>query len=217
MELALLPDCERQRNFASARRKQQYLCGRALLRRVLQEYTSAPGISFELSATDDGKPVFMGGPAISISHTGDLVACCVAESGDVGIDLEVNNDQRETREVANKFFSAEESAWLGSQPSDRFFMLWVLKEAYVKATGLSIFGGVNRLRCTVVPPDINVLGNADRMRELRLYSLGGTFLALATTSESLLETRFVTWNSSTDELLPGTDAQLLAVSGDLAN
>lgn len=217
LELALLPACELDRSFASARRRRQYLCGRALLRRLLQDLAGEPAISFELETTADGKPVCVGGPAISITHTGDVIACCVAESGDVGVDLEVNNEQRETRKIAGKFFSPEESAWLDSQPGDRFFMLWVLKEAYVKAIGRSIFGGINRLRCTVAPPEINILGNSDRMRELGLYRLDGAFLALATTDDSLADVRFSNWNSVTDELSPGTNAQLLARSGDLAN
>jgi len=216
-ELALLPESESQRDFGSARRKQQYLCARALLRRLLENSTGESGSSHELHITADGKPVCVNGPAISITHTGDLIACCLAEAGDVGIDLEANNQQREMSKVARKFFSAEESTWLAAQPKDRFFMLWVLKEAYVKAIGTSIFGGANRLRCSVTPPVINVLRNSDNMRNLGLYYLGGAFLALATTEESLADVRIVRWDSVANELLPETESRLLAMSGDLVN
>jgi phosphopantetheinyl transferase len=213
----LLPGSELDREFASARRRREYLCGRALLRGLLQEREEKPGISYELATTEEGKPVCLDGPPISISHTGDFIACCIAESGDIGIDIETNNEKREVHRVADKFFSAEESAWLNSQPEDRFYMLWVLKEAYVKAIGRSIFGGMNRLRCTVTPPHINVLGNADRMRYLCLYHLGGKFLALASSDDSLADINIMHWDAAASALSPGTEAQLLATSGGPAN
>jgi 4'-phosphopantetheinyl transferase len=213
----LLPDNELGREFASARRRREYLCGRALLRGLLQDHEEKPGISYELTTTKEGKPVCVDGPPISISHTGDFIACCIAGSGDIGIDIETNNEKREVNSVASKFFSAEESAWLDSQPKDRFFMLWVLKEAYVKAIGRSIFGGINRLRCTVTPPHINVLGNADRMHHLCLYRLGGKFLASASSDDSLADIKMMHWDSAANALFPGTEARLLATSGGPAN
>ena len=214
-ELARLPSEERDREFASSKRRQEFLCGRSLLRRMLQDRTGAPAASHQLKISKDGKPECVNGPAISITHAGDRVACSIADSGAVGIDLEVVAERRDPMKLANKFFSVEESGWLSTQPVDRFFMLWVLKEAYVKAIGRSIFGGINRLRCRVLPPDIDVLGVNDRMRNLCLFAAGEAFLALATTKDSLAEVAISRWDFSADKFVTNDEFSLLATSGEL--
>jgi len=213
-ELASVSDHERNREFASDMRRQQYLCGRSLLRRMLEDWTGIQAASHELTLTEAGKPVCVEGPAISITHSGDRIACGIAESGDIGIDLEVINDRRDPEKLAKKFFSREESDWLGTQPTNRFFMLWVLKEAYVKAIGRSIFGGINRLRCTVVPPGIDVIAVSDRMHDLRLYKSEDSLLALAATEVSLADVSIRRWDADANELLTSEEFHLLASSRD---
>lgn len=214
-ELARLPSEERDREFASSKRRQEFLCGRSLLRRMLQDRTGAPAASHQLEISKDGKPECVDGPAISITHAGDRVACSIVDSGAIGIDLEVVAVRRDPMKLANKFFSAEESGWLSTQPVDRFFMLWVLKEAYVKAIGRSIFGGINRLRCRVLPPDIDVLGVDDRMRNLSLFAAEETFLAVATTRDSLSDVAISRWEFGADQFVTNDEFSLLAKSGEL--
>jgi len=182
---------------------------------MLQDRTGAPAASHKLLISKDGKPECMDGPAISITHAGDRVACSIADSGAIGIDLEVVAERRNPKKLANKFFSKEESGWLSTQPVDRFFMLWVLKEAYVKAIGCSIFGGINRLRCRVSPPEIDVLGVNDQMRDLCLFAAGEVFLALATTKDSLAEVAIRRWDFSADQFVVDDEFSLLATSGEL--
>jgi len=211
-ELALIPGAERDREFGSARRRQQYLCGRSLLRRMLQNQTGEPAISHQLTTTESGKPVCIDGPAISITHTGDRVACGVAEDGDIGIDTELMAKQRDISRITREFFSDEESSWLETQTKDRFFMLWVLKEAYVKAMGRSIFGGINRLRCKVKPPHIDIISMADRMRGLCLYVTDDSMLALAATETSLTTVEFERWDPDAERLTNSSEYRLLAAT-----
>jgi phosphopantetheine--protein transferase-like protein len=215
-ELARLPDAEREREFGSDKRRQEFLCGRSLLRRMLQDKTGVPAANHELKISEDGKPECVGGPAISITHAGDQVACGIADSGAVGVDLEAVALRRDPKKLANKLFSSDESDWLAAQPVDHFFMLWVLKEAYVKAIGRSIFGGINRLRCRVLPPDIEVIGMDDRMHNLCLFSAGEVYLALASTEESLSDVAISKWDFGTDQFVANDEFSLLATSGELA-
>jgi phosphopantetheine--protein transferase-like protein len=216
-ELTLIPSAERDREFGSARRRQQYLCGRSLLRRMLQDRTGEPAISHQLTTTESGKPVCIDGPAISITHAGDRVACGVAEDGDIGIDIELMAEQRDISRITRKFFSEEESSWLETQTKDRFFMLWVLKEAYVKATGRSIFGGINRLRCKVEPPHIDIISMSDRMRSLCLYVTDDSMLALAATETSLATVEFERWDTDTERLTSSNEYRLLATTRETEN
>ena len=216
-ELALVPEDERKREFGSEQRRQQYLCGRSLLRLMLQERTGKPAASIELTTTEHGKPVCVDGPAVGITHTGNTVACGIADHGELGIDLEIVNERRDTSRVARKFYSSEEADWLETQPLDRFYMLWVLKEAYVKAMGQSIFGSVNRLRCKVVPPLIEPGIECEPFRDLCLYAAGDCYLALVTTEASLRGATVERWESGSDKLQVDTQFQLIASSYDYAN
>ena len=73
-ELALLSDDERERHFESTERRRQFLSGRLLARRMLQRQTGAPPASHRIRAGDHGKPYCAGGPPLSITHAGGLVA-----------------------------------------------------------------------------------------------------------------------------------------------
>jgi phosphopantetheine--protein transferase-like protein len=181
-ELSQLPVEERDRQFASAERRRQFLCSRWLLRTMLSEAGGQAAASYRLVAGDRGKPICEGGPAVSISHAGNHVACCIADQADVGVDIEVIDLRRHAPKVARRFFASAEADWLDTQPKDRFFMLWVLKEAYVKVLGCGIFGGLDGLQCTVDPPRIHVLESGLDAPGLALFELDGVYMAVASSA-----------------------------------
>ena len=194
LELVSQHELAHQETFTSARRQQEYLCGRALLRLMLEHWTGVPAKSHRFAKTESGKPLCVDGPAVSITHSSGIVACAIADSGDIGIDLEAVNPRRNVSAVAKKFYSQKEASWLETQSADRFFMLWVLKEAYVKSMGHSIFGGINGLTCKVRPPHIEVINASDSFRELGLYQCDDMFLGLVTTQASLGDVKIGRWN-----------------------
>ncbi len=198
--------------YTSARRQQEYLCGRALLRLMLEDWTGMPAKSHRFAKTESGKPFCVEGPAVSITHSGGLVACVIADSGDIGIDLEAVNPRRNILKVAQKFYSQKETSWLQTQAADRFFMLWVLKEAYVKSMGRSIFGGINGLTCKVSPPHIEVINASDSFRELGLYQCDDMFLGLATTQASLGDVKIGRWIAGGEIEGAGNEFELLATT-----
>jgi len=195
-ELDSIPPAElHQANEVRARgRQQQYLCARALLRLTLQRWTGDSPQSHRLTKTEEGKPICIDGPAVSVTHSGDLIACAVSDSAEIGIDLEVPRRRRRVKGIARGYFSREEASWLETQPEDRFYMLWVLKEAYLKAIGHGILGGLDRLRCKVLPPRIEASVEGAPSPGLGLYAMGDAFLALATTPSPLETVTFERWN-----------------------
>jgi len=217
-ERELIPGHElaHQETFTAERRQQEYLCGRALLRLMLEHWTGRPAKSHRLSKAESGKPICIDGPAVSITHSGGLVACAIAESGDIGIDLEAVNPRRNIAKVARKFYSENEANWLETQAADRFFMLWVLKEAYVKAMGRSIFGGINGLCCKVEPPRIDVIDASDGFRELGLYNCDDMFLGLATTQAALGDIKIGRWDPVGEIESANNKFKLMATTYDIA-
>lgn len=162
---------------------------------MLSRFDGSPPESYRITRNEQGKPACEGGPAFSITHTRDYVACCVADSGDVGVDLEAIDPRRRVARVARRFFSPREADWLDTQPRDRFFMLWVLKEAYGKATGSGVVDAFKSLQCIVEPPRIEILETRTGLPDLRLFELHDNYLAVAGIGASPGELEVERWDA----------------------
>lgn len=83
------------------------------------------------------------------SHSGEQLLVGLGEGVRLGVDLERLRPRPRMREVAARFFHADEIAWLAGLPDaeypDRFFRLWCAKEAMLKAHGHGISFGLHRL------------------------------------------------------------------------
>ena len=203
---------EQADRYQSDLRRQQYVASRAMLRALLAQHTGKPASSFQLTADERGKPVCVNGPAISISHSGDIVACVVMDAGEVGIDVEFPGRPRNITGIADRYFSPEEAEWLTSQAPDRFYMLWVLKEAFLKATGIGIAGGLDKLRCIVEPPLVRLLDDSARVAALRLYGLEDGFLGLAAIDTPPAATEVHRWQPAKGVFAADSRPVLLASS-----
>ena len=216
-ERACIPSCELDRlaQIGSSRRKQEFLCGRSLLRHALERFTGMPAHSHQLATTEEGKPLCLEGPAISITHSGEIVACAIAKSGEIGIDIEVPDRRRNSKDIAGRFFSAEEAAWLETKSEDRFYMLWVLKEAYSKALGCGL-RGLDYLRCKVEPPRIEANVEDGSLRGLGLYASGDAFMAIAARHTPLKSIALERWAAGSQSPAPCSRFQPIATAYDLA-
>ncbi len=161
----------------SERRRMDYLAGRALLRHALAQCTGEAPLSFAIAVSPAGKPECVRGPAISVSHSGAIVVCAVAE-GAVGIDVE-SRHARQSEAIAARFFTRAEASWIAEDPARRFRMLWVLKEAYLKATGVGIAGGLASLDCRIEPPVITARAVDDAAPQLALLLGQGCHVGVA--------------------------------------
>jgi 4'-phosphopantetheinyl transferase EntD len=71
------------------------------------------------------------GLQLSLSHARGVV-CALAEVDRIGVDMEWLEPTRDFERIAARIFSAAECSWIGSN-AKRFFELWTIKEAAVKA------------------------------------------------------------------------------------
>jgi phosphopantetheine--protein transferase-like protein len=151
--VALLSDEERARvdrlRFADVAR--DYAAAHALLRRVLSHGRRTPPRDWRFGRTPTGKPFLLGEagmPSFSLSHTRGLVACAVA-ADHVGVDVEATDRIVDVARIAARFFSAAERADLHRlderAAGPRFFDVWTLKEALVKACGRELSSSVHEL------------------------------------------------------------------------
>jgi 4'-phosphopantetheinyl transferase len=129
----------------------QYLASRVLARRALSWCLDIDGASLHFQRGPTGKPHLVTRPSsgavdFSLAHTSDLVLIAIGRAVAVGSDVErVDRDVDEIG-VAGVAFSADELTELVRLPPParrrRFYELWTSKEAFLKATGEGIAGGM---------------------------------------------------------------------------
>lgn len=146
--LNLLSSEERARHdrFVFERDRRDFAAAHALARTTLSRYEVLSPHAWTFETGPHGKPFISSAPArplsFNISHTHGLVACVVARGLEVGVDVERLDRHVEADLVATSYFAVSEVQDLhecrGAARVARFFELWTLKEAYVKATGCGL-------------------------------------------------------------------------------
>ena len=138
----------KQQRFYFEKHRHQYLITRAMVRSILSLYTNeiAPE-KWKFKNNDYGKPSINNSSltiplCFNISHTDELVVMAVAVDQEMGVDVEYLPRLGENLEIANRFFSPIEVKQLldlsPEEKRNRFFDLWTLKEAYIKACGMGL-------------------------------------------------------------------------------
>ncbi len=85
----------------------------------------------------------------SASSSGGLAALAIAPFR-LGIDLERDADRLRWQRVAARFYTDAERRAVEGSPA-RFLEFWTMKEAYLKALGVGLSGGLRSLDCTTLP------------------------------------------------------------------
>jgi len=69
----------------------------------------------------------------------------------VGLDIEQRRDRPRWERIARRFYSEDEQRAVAGS-ADRFLDFWTLKEAFLKAIGMGLAGGLGSLECTGLSP-----------------------------------------------------------------
>ena len=135
-----------------------YAVAHALLRRELSRGSTTPPAAWSFDRGAHGKPFVTGhgaaAPSFSLSHTRGMVACALAPPDvAVGVDVEANHRDLDAARLAERFFAATEAAALSALPEqarrERFYDLWTVKEAVVKAVGLALPPALPQVAVTI--------------------------------------------------------------------
>ena len=177
-------EAARRQQFRFARHRHQYLVARALVRETLSLY--CPGITpadwcFSLNAY--GRPGLPSTPACDIdfnlSHTDGRMVLAVCRAPSPGVDIERVDRPEIDLEDLIPFLSATEATGLRglAEPMRRrrFYDLWTLKEAYIKASGRGLSIPLRDFSIGFVAPAALSIAFADGVddaaRRWRLWSL----------------------------------------------
>ncbi|MEX2468800.1 MAG: 4'-phosphopantetheinyl transferase superfamily protein [Pseudohongiellaceae bacterium] len=143
----------RYRRYHLRRHRERFLLGRVLLRQTLSRYAAASPAQWQFVENAWGKPALARQPAagplhFNLSHSGTRLLLAVGRHELLGVDVERSDRPRRLRRIARRYFSATEVAALLALPEaerlPRFYRLWTLKEAYIKARGSGLALGLAR-------------------------------------------------------------------------
>ncbi|MFT4861694.1 MAG: 4'-phosphopantetheinyl transferase [Pseudohongiellaceae bacterium] len=130
--------------------KKQLLLGRVLMRKVFSHYEALTPEQWQFCYNDYGKPALndlqqrqLSAPLyFNLSHSRGTLVLAVARLEELGVDIECNTRARRVEKIATRYFShAEVSSLLTLDRlhwQARFYDLWSLKEAYIKACGMGL-------------------------------------------------------------------------------
>lgn len=136
---AVLPDAERARiaRYRYADDRMRALLAALLVRALAARLAGVAPAEVEVARGELDRPevVRPRGWAgdVNASHSGRWVACGACARGRIGVDVEMVRTVDPN--LPRRVFSPAERRYLAAGGDERFFELWTLKEALVKATG----------------------------------------------------------------------------------
>jgi 4'-phosphopantetheinyl transferase len=140
-------ELERHGRYAFEHGRLEYLVTRVLVRTVLGRYAGVSPVSLRFESNGYGRPEIVHprlAPPLyfNLSNTHGLVVCLVSGAREGGVDVEDTTGGTAALGIADHFFAPSEVASLRLlhplAQKERFFELWTLKEAYIKARGLGL-------------------------------------------------------------------------------
>ncbi|MGD1702459.1 4'-phosphopantetheinyl transferase family protein [Dapis sp. BLCC M229] len=153
----LSPDeIERANRFYFERDKNRFIIARGTLRKIISRYLNIEPKKLQFSYSDHGKPYLKNTSILfNLSHSQDLALYAVTKVNLIGIDLEYIRPMNDAESLAKRFFSAQEYNLISQLPPQKqqetFFKLWTCKEAYLKATGDGLAGGLEKVEISLIP------------------------------------------------------------------
>jgi 4'-phosphopantetheinyl transferase len=167
-ELLSPDERDRAERFKVPGAAERFTLARGLLRRTLGGILGTDPAGLRFSYGPQGKPGLEGRAlTFNLSHSENWAAIAVAQGREVGIDLE--RIRPHDHHLVERYFSAPEAilyrATLPEKQGLAFYHFWTAKEAYLKARGEGISGGLkdhsfsdpweNPPRLTWAGPDAN--------------------------------------------------------------
>ena len=144
----------RAERFYFPRDTHHYIFSHGMLRYVLGQYLLLPPKNIQFDYNLQGKPYLSAAINrqalfFNMSHSDQWMLIVVAQGREVGIDVEKVRSRDHLNQIAEHFFSPQEYTALISLPAEQrleaFFTYWTRREAYLKALGVGISGGLDSI------------------------------------------------------------------------
>ena len=152
---------DRAARFRHVGARAEFIVARALLRLLLGECLGMEPRCVPFSQTSRGKPRLADSVktplCFNVSHSHGMALFALTGRCEDGVDVERVRPFSDEMGLADRFFTPTESAALRALDSPRrletFFRLWTRKEAYLKAHGLGLSFGLERVEVSHAADD----------------------------------------------------------------
>jgi 4'-phosphopantetheinyl transferase len=147
-------ECAHIQKFHHWQDRQRGLLGKLVLRRLLKAYGITQLDALCYDQYERPFQVQRSDVDFNIAHAGTWVVCGATDRGRIGVDVE--HIRPIDLEIATHYFAAEEIDDLeqkdGHARLERFYHLWTLKEAYIKAKGNTFHTPLDQFRFDCTDP-----------------------------------------------------------------
>lgn len=140
-------ECQKAGHYRFYEDKMRYFAGKIAVKMLLEKYAGVDKIVLQKGKY--GKLYWQAPPGqreitFNLSHSGEWVLVIFACQQVVGIDVQEMGEIPEYIEIAENFFTEEETAEIQESGSpERFYQYWAAKEAYLKALGIGLNQGMD--------------------------------------------------------------------------
>jgi 4'-phosphopantetheinyl transferase len=174
-------ECARAERYRVPHAKNQFIATRGILRSLLSYYVGLPAVNLRFATNLQGKPTLADPISLpfqfNVSHTKGMALLAVTVEHAVGIDVEQLDRTVSDHDIAARYFSPRESAYLSSlSPEHRtqeFLTYWTCKEAYLKMRGIGLSGGLSQCEITLDPDglkaDVALMDGPSQKDECSLF------------------------------------------------
>jgi 4'-phosphopantetheinyl transferase len=169
--------------FRFEKHQNRFIITRGVLKIILSKYIDIEPEKIEFVYTQKGKPSFVTNSneqsiEFNVSHSSDLALYAIAKETRIGIDVEKIKGNRELESIAKRFFCPREYQFISSLKDQEkeiaFYQAWTSKEAYLKATGEGLAGGLDAIELDLASKDrkiIKLKREQNNIRNWYLYNL----------------------------------------------
>ena len=147
-------ELDRHSRFRTDELQDRYLAAHARCRMLLGTYLGIDPAAVVIDVGASGKPLLNHeGWHFNLSHSQDQCLVALTRRAAIGVDVEYKAREVDREGIAARYFSAAERTRLHLAPAENrneiFYRLWTAKEAWLKATGAGIAGGLDRVEFAV--------------------------------------------------------------------
>ncbi|WP_407431117.1 4'-phosphopantetheinyl transferase family protein [Methanobrevibacter sp.] len=164
-------------DFYRFKKDKKLSCGVYLL---LQKLLKAEGITkpeFKIGKYDKAYISNYENIYFNLSHSGKIVCCAISDK-EIGVDVEYIDSEIDLNIAKNYFFNSEyENIMKSDKPYDEFFKYWVLKESYMKYTGLGFNLDLNSFEI-LIGDEISLKNDKNNLK-FNLFDIGEYKIASA--------------------------------------
>ncbi|HEX8927214.1 MAG TPA: 4'-phosphopantetheinyl transferase superfamily protein [Terriglobales bacterium] len=148
---------ERAARFRTTELRTRWTVAHAALRVILARYVGISPEKLIFMHGPHGRPELLGHAAghlsFNLADTGGVAVVAVTSGARVGVDAEIMRLEIEVQDLAQRFFTREESEEILALPEDKrvpaFYRCWTRKEALIKAIGGGLSVRLDGFRVTM--------------------------------------------------------------------